>query len=323
MDIGNLVSRALAAVKESRTVEFKEAFDVTSPRDWCEIIKDIIAIANTEGGVILIGVNDRGRASRRSVKHVLGIDHADLVSKIHRYTNVNFSDIEITEQHKGGQRIAAIQINRSSTPIVFAKPGTFDIGGGKQGRAFSEGTVYFRHGAKSAPGTTEDIRRAIEKRVASVRKEMISGVRKVVAAPIDSQVVVMPKEVVESEEASATPIRIVDDPSAPAFRKIDPDKTHPYRLKEFVGALQSAFDGKVTFSSYDILCLRRLYKLDANSTFCHKPLYTSMQYSDGLVEWFRAQYDKDPEFFSKARKECHDRRYELGLNAPHKNKRNK
>src|SRR5688500_6141944 len=135
MDISNSVSKALAATKESRTFEFKEAFDVKSPRDCCEIIKDIVAIANTDGVAISIGVNDRGRASRRSMKHVLAIDPADVVSKIYRYTNVNFSDIEITEQRKGGHKIAAIQINRSPTPMVFTKPGTYDIGGGKQGRA--------------------------------------------------------------------------------------------------------------------------------------------------------------------------------------------
>jgi hypothetical protein len=321
MDIERLIPKALTAKRENRSIEFKESFDINFQRDWCEIIKDIIAIANTDGGVILIGINNKGQAVKSSVKPILQIDHADLVSKIHKYTNVHFSDIEITEEKKSGRKIAAFRIKPSPFPIAFSKPGTYDIGGGKQGRAFSEGTVYFRHGAKSEPGTTDDLRKAIEKRIASVRKEMIKGVRRVVAAPTDSTVVVMPKEVVESKAASATPIRIVDDPSAPAYRKVDPDKTHPYRLKEFVKLVQNTFGEKVSLSSYDILCLRRLYDLDSNQEFCHKPLYTSLQYSDALLQWLKAQYAKDPEFFSKSRKQCYDRRYELHLVGPHKAKK--
>lgn len=162
MNIQDVVNKALTVERESRTIEFKESFDVNSPRDWCEIIKDIIAISNTDGGVILIGVDNRGRPIRGSLRSILAIDHADLINKIHKYTNVHLSDIEITEEKKNGRKVAAFRIGQSQSLIVFSKPGTYDIGGGKQGRAFSEGSVYFRHGAKSEPGTTEDLRKAID-----------------------------------------------------------------------------------------------------------------------------------------------------------------
>jgi hypothetical protein len=35
-------------------------------------------------------------------------------------------------------------VNGTANPIVFSKPGTYDIGGGKQKTAFSAGTVYFQ-----------------------------------------------------------------------------------------------------------------------------------------------------------------------------------
>lgn len=41
----DLIKRALIASRESKFIEFKEAFDVSSPRDWCELIKDIVALA--------------------------------------------------------------------------------------------------------------------------------------------------------------------------------------------------------------------------------------------------------------------------------------
>ena len=56
----DLIRRALIACRESKFIEFKEAFDVSSARDWCELTKDIVALANTGGGVILIGLDNRG-----------------------------------------------------------------------------------------------------------------------------------------------------------------------------------------------------------------------------------------------------------------------
>ena len=51
----DLVQRALTAKRESKYIEFKENFDPDSPADWCEVIKDIVAIANSGGGVMSSG----------------------------------------------------------------------------------------------------------------------------------------------------------------------------------------------------------------------------------------------------------------------------
>src|ERR1700682_2062740 len=159
--MNDLLKRALSASRESKYIEFKQAFDVTSQRDWCEIIKDIVAMANTGGGVILIGVDNRGTPNGFDVQPFLRLDTADVTNKLFRYTDLHFSDFEIFERIKSRTSIAVLQVQGVPIPVVFTKPGTYDIGGGKQKNAFSVGTVYFRHGAKSEPGSTEDIRRAI------------------------------------------------------------------------------------------------------------------------------------------------------------------
>jgi hypothetical protein len=310
------VVKALNAKRESKYIEFKEALDVSSQGEWCEIIKDVVAIANTGGGVILIGVDNQGDPTGFDVKPILEIDSADITNKIHKYTGVQFSEFEISEEEKHGCTIAALTIHGVSIPIVFTKPGTYDIGGGKQKSAFAAGTVYFRHGAKSEPGNTEDIRRVIERQLESVRKHWIRGVRKVVTAPQGSRIVVASGEVKESSSPEATPIRIVDDPKAPAYRKIDYDISHPYRLKDVVPKLNAKLKGKATVSPYDVLCLRRSYDLDGNSIYCHKPLFASMQYSDAFVDWVAEQFAKDSQLFEKARKKC----FELRLVGKRKNK---
>jgi len=50
------LDKARNAKRESKYIEFKERFDVNQSQYWCEIIKDIVAMANSGGGCILIGV---------------------------------------------------------------------------------------------------------------------------------------------------------------------------------------------------------------------------------------------------------------------------
>ncbi len=95
-------------------------------------------------------------------------------------------EIEPFAIKKRGQKLYAIAISGASIPHVFEKPGTYDIGGGQQKSAFGLGTVYFRHGAKSEPGTTDDLRASMDRALSGIRRSWIKGVRQVVQAPRDA-----------------------------------------------------------------------------------------------------------------------------------------
>lgn len=113
---------------------------------------------------------------------------------------------------------------------------------------------------------------------------------------------VLPPEVVESPLSSATPIRLVDDPEAPAYRRLDPDITHPYRQKEVKEQINGILQGKPRITSYDVQCVRRAYKVNTSRPdFCHEPKFASPQYSHSFVEWMVIEFRKDPRFFENAR----------------------
>ena len=173
INIEKTLKEAIIAEKESKTIEFKSEFNTDSSEHLCEIVKDIVAIANSGGGIILIGVDDHGVPNKNEVAHILKLDPAFLVDKIYKYTRENFSNFEIVEIKKGGESLAAMKILPSESPILFEKPGTYDIGEGKQKTAFSKGTAYFRHGAKSEPGTTNDIKNIIKREVRAFKKYWI------------------------------------------------------------------------------------------------------------------------------------------------------
>ena len=180
VNMGNQIESGLSADKETASIEFKENFDISSSRDWCEIIKDIIAIANTGGGVIVIGLNDAGVPVGTDVNSLSNLDPADITNKINKYTGYQFDQFKLKNCEKENYTLVAIQVESVSPPIVFEKPGTYDIGEGRQKTAFSAGTIYFRHGAKSEPGNTHDLQKAFEKRLEIVREAWLQNVRQVV-----------------------------------------------------------------------------------------------------------------------------------------------
>jgi Putative DNA-binding domain len=287
---------------ESGPLDFKSAFDPASKQEWCEIIKDIAAMANSGGGIIIIGVNDDGTHSGADISNALKLDAAQITDKLSAYTSVQFSAFEIRSTQYAGQTVAAICIGRSETPLVFAKPGTYPIVGEKhqQKTAFSQGTIYFRHGAKSEPATSEDLRKFIERVLKGVAKSWRRGIRKVVTAPAGHEIRVVPPNMKIVSNDEALPIRLVHDPAAQASRFVNPDETHPYRQKELITELRRQLEGKAKPTTHDILCLRRIHRTDDDLKFTFVPKYGSRQYSSAFADWIVEQYKTDPDFFKKA-----------------------
>jgi Putative DNA-binding domain/EC042_2821-lke REase len=289
--------------RERRDAEFKESFDPSVLGEWCEIIKDIVAIANSGGGSIFIGINDAGSPVGSDISCVLEIDQAKLVDKISKYLGENFFDVEILQREWSGSVVAEIHVGTADIPLIFAQPGTYEVSPGKQKTAFSRGTIYFRHGAKSEPGNSKDIRRFVEAEISRVRKSWLGGIRKVVHAPKGHEVRILPPDVIESSSPSATPIRFTDDPNAPAYRKIDPDKTHPYRQKDIISEVNKRLEEKVKISSFDFQCARRMHKIDLKPEFFYKSKFATPQYSEAFIGWLTERFGQDPDFFAKARDE--------------------
>jgi predicted HTH transcriptional regulator len=70
------VRKAVEAKRESKHLDFKASFDSDSAQDWCEVTKDIVAMANSGGGLIVVGVSDNGRNSGADVSSFASVDPA-------------------------------------------------------------------------------------------------------------------------------------------------------------------------------------------------------------------------------------------------------
>src|ERR1035437_9421904 len=112
-----------APFAECASVEFKAHFDVK--HEWCELIKDIVALANSGGGQIFVGVNDDASPSGSDVSQLLAVDLADVINKIRGFTDVNCSGVAIRAVTYAEARIAEIVVLEFPTPLVFGKTGNY------------------------------------------------------------------------------------------------------------------------------------------------------------------------------------------------------
>jgi predicted HTH transcriptional regulator len=156
----HFTKRARLAQRESKYLDFKADFDVSDKGAWAELIKDVVAMANTGGGVIVFGVNDNGTPARFDPTELLTFDPANITDKLAKYTGREFGDFDVHEVKRGRTKTAALFVQASLLPLVFREAGTYQSSTtGAQKIAFQKGTIYFRHGAKSQPANENDSRR--------------------------------------------------------------------------------------------------------------------------------------------------------------------
>jgi hypothetical protein len=82
----------------------------------------------------------------------------------------------------------------------------------------------------------------------------------------------------------------------------DPSKTHPFRQTEVVESINNILVGAKT-TAYEIQCIIKVYKIAKRPEFYYKGTIknSTAQYSQSFVSWILREYDKDNDFFKKAR----------------------
>lgn len=127
---------------ENLNIEFKQRFS-----DFEKIAKEIIAFANTNGGVIIFGINDNGK--------VYGVDSEKEVKELVELTISNYCEPSI-EYH-----LSFIELNNKEIVVVEipeSKEKPHRIQDYKNGIDLNTSQVYIRVNDKSIPAGKEMIK---------------------------------------------------------------------------------------------------------------------------------------------------------------------
>lgn len=293
------------ATEESPRVDFKAKFDASLPQAWVELVKDIVAFANSGGGVIIFGVDDDGSLSGADLAQLREVDTADVTNKLYKYTDRQFSNFSFNTAVRGGAQVIVLEIGEIDVPMVFTKPGTYASPPppGSQKTAFPQGAVYFRHGTKSEPGNSDDLRAFIDRRLEGIRRSWLDGIAKVVEAPPGATITIVAPAVPSSPLLATFTSRLVDDPSAPPVYAVPIDQTHPHRQMNVVADVNGRIGKQRKITTHHLLCIRRVYEIDNKREFCYKQRYASTRYSVAFVDWIVARFQENPRFFDETKQQ--------------------
>jgi hypothetical protein len=214
----------------------------------------------------------------------------------------DFADFEVIEAEKDGHSVAIFLINPPDSPLVFEKPGTYPVANNRQQTAFSQGTVYFRHGAKSERGTTDDLRKFIAKRVREMQDQLVKGMRRISEAPRGSQLHVVPQGTARAGLDGAVAVRMTLNPDAQGVIAVDRHEIFPYRQKDVVERLKKALPAGMVPNTYDLQAINKVYKIAQDKNLSWKPDFSSRQYSEAFVEWIVDKISNEKEFLKATRR---------------------
>lgn len=150
------VEELLTRGRESAKLDYKSMFD---PSDSChrfQLTKHIVAMANTVGGYIVIGVDDDGTPVGLDAGEANRIDEATVRSQVSGSITPSLSIFVDSSVEWNGDRFAIVTVlPHKERILVFESDGQCHDGQ-RQYHVFREGEVVVRHGSASERWNQED-----------------------------------------------------------------------------------------------------------------------------------------------------------------------
>ncbi len=178
--------------REEEALDYKRSYDLTgkSTKDRVEMVRDVVAMANTSGGYIVLGVDERRTGGTLTYEpvgiskdHLKSLDIDRLKPQVERYLNMSVP-IRLQTHHLDeheGRCFALLCIEESPEgTIVMERDGQYQDENGSTKEVFRAGDVLVRDGGSSRRADQNAMREQVSKMRRRERErwtEEILGVR--------------------------------------------------------------------------------------------------------------------------------------------------
>jgi hypothetical protein len=250
---------------ESEEFEEKSHFNFGNGQEF-DLVKTIVAFANTKGGVI--------RLSSFSCE-AARLDSARLDDLVNKYVTPRMGGISSGHPEP---RICTISVAKSSlAPHVFSRTQTYRDIGGVDRTAWSEGLIPVRRSSKTTAALGDDIQRLIAERLQSLLSALAGSIAKFGTKIADDPL--------------AIPIRITDDPESLELAVRDFNEVYP-----FTAATVAKEIGKT--QNWVANAVRKLGLLGNRTYHARIDGYRSpiQRYSQACIDRIRSEIASNPDF---------------------------
>ncbi|HXZ83309.1 MAG TPA: ATP-binding protein [Acidimicrobiales bacterium] len=195
--------------RETRTVELKSRYDPESPADRLDLVKEVVALANSGGGEIRLGVEKHGDGRPGGVvADGWFFDSAALSHLIDSYVAPGHvavsTSFEVAESPD--YQVVVVTVEPHETPpVVFARDGRYEADKTSV-TVFARHTIVCRRGGKTGLATHADHRAWIDAAVRAERERILQNLVLATVLPAGASIQV----VGESGEMSAEPRALLD-----------------------------------------------------------------------------------------------------------------
>jgi len=167
-------------VTEGKNLEFKVSLDPEDSRDRLKLVREIVAMANADGGYIRIGIADDGTVVGVDASDTDKWDPASIGDLLHSYLNPDYLEIDLhisTEGCPEGRVVVDVRVPKAmAPPLVLCRDGNH---GDSTSAVFKRHAVLVRHNTKVEAASRSDYLRWREEQ----RNRILQQFQMVVEAP--------------------------------------------------------------------------------------------------------------------------------------------
>jgi hypothetical protein len=184
-----------------RITERRRAVDLDRPVDRLTLVRDLMALANSGGGTISIGVGGDGTLLGLPTNLAEKLDTASVRALTDHYTAPDELGVVVDRSRVDSGFLVELHVPAAPEPPVMpnqpglASDGAAEDGGGTSGalehEVFPAHSVWIRRSGRSRTATREDHRRWRADAVAATRSTILEQLTMVVEAPAGSRIQVL------------------------------------------------------------------------------------------------------------------------------------
>lgn len=174
---------------ETARCDLKATF-TPSPAGWPNLVKDIVAMANSGGGVLVLGVDDDGSRLGLPQSLLQDLDPVRINGRIEPKAPGARVGVSYHELSYYRRTYGFLVVSPHDALIVFDRQWSYNPeGGGRAREVIRQGVVYVRGIAETRPAQQGDLARIVQRLIETGSQQFLARIEKLAAVPMSAELV--------------------------------------------------------------------------------------------------------------------------------------